>query len=121
MNFILELSTSRPKCAGKNSAKLSINAGASLLFGIFPDTESEVTNVAEIKRKKGESFESLVRRFNRKVQQSGKQIQTRKIRFHKPDKSRNLQRDSALRRMEIRKMREYLKKIGRLEEDTRRR
>lgn len=78
--------------------------------------------MSEIKRKRGESFESLIRRFNRKVQQSGKLLQTRKVRFHQRIKSRNLQRATALRRMEIRKEREYLKKIGRLpEEEFRRR
>ncbi|MDD5110579.1 MAG: hypothetical protein PHI63_05210 [Patescibacteria group bacterium] len=78
--------------------------------------------MSEIKRKRGESFESLIRRFNRKVQQSGKQLQIRKIRFYARQKSRNLERASALRRMEIRKQREYLKKIGRLpEEEFRRR
>lgn len=78
--------------------------------------------MSEIKRKRGESFESLIRRFNRKVQQSGKLIQSRKVRFHQRIKSKNLQRSSALRRLEIRKQREYLKKIGRLpEEELRRR
>lgn len=77
--------------------------------------------MAEIKRKQGESFESLIRRFNRKVQQSGRLIQSRKIRFYKPEKSRNLQRQSALRRLEIREQREYLKKLGLLEDEPRRR
>ncbi len=73
--------------------------------------------MAEIKRKRGETFESLLRRFHRKLQQSGKLIQSRKIRYHKRDKSRNMQRESALRRLEIRKEREYLRKIGKLPEE----
>lgn len=77
--------------------------------------------MAEIKRKQGESFESLIRRFNRKVQQSGRLIQSRKIRFYKPEKSRNLRRQSALRRLDIRDEREYLKKLGLLEDEPRRR
>ena len=77
--------------------------------------------MAEINRKKGESFESLIRRFNRKVQQSGKQIQTRKIRFYQREKSRNLQRASALRRKEIKEQRDYLRKLGKLEDEFRRR
>lgn len=77
--------------------------------------------MAEIKRKRGESFESLIRRFNRKVLQSGKLLQTRKVRFYQRAKSRNLQRASTLRRLDIRKQREYLKKIGRLPEEEMRR
>ncbi len=73
--------------------------------------------MAEIKRKRGETFESLLRRFHRKLQQSGKLIQSRKIRFHQRSKSRNMQRESALRRLEIRKEREYLRKIGKLPEE----
>jgi len=38
--------------------------------------------VAEVKRKKSETFESLLRRFHKKIQQSGRLIQSRKIRFH---------------------------------------
>jgi len=73
--------------------------------------------VVETKRKKGESFESLFRRFQKKIQQSGKILQSRKIRFHQKEKSRNLRRDSALRRLEIGKEKEYLKKVGKLAED----
>ena len=78
--------------------------------------------MVEVKRKKGESFESFLRRFNKKLMQSGKIIQYKKIRFLNSDPSRNMQKKSALRRMEIREKREYLKKIGRLpEEDYRKR
>jgi ribosomal protein S21 len=72
----------------------------------------------EVKRKRGETFESLMRRFSRRVQQSGKLLQAKKIRFHTKDKSKNLQRASALRREEIKQKREYLKKIGKLKEET---
>jgi ribosomal protein S21 len=71
----------------------------------------------EVKRKRGETFESMMRRFSRRVQQSGKLLQAKKIRFHTSDKSRNLQRASALRREEIKKKREYLKKIGKLKDE----
>ena len=73
----------------------------------------------EVKRKKGETFEGMMRRFSRRVQQSGKLLQAKKIRFYEPEKSRNLQRVSALRREDIKKKREYLKKVGKLkDEDT---
>lgn len=74
--------------------------------------------MAEIKRKKGETFESFLRRFNKKLQQSGKLIQSRKIRFHERPKSRTKVREVALRRKSINEKREYLKKIGKLKEDS---
>ena len=76
--------------------------------------------MAEVKRKKGESFEALVRRFSKKVQQSGRILQAKKIRFHKPKKNKTAVRSAAARREEITVKREYLKKIGKLiEEPTR--
>lgn len=73
--------------------------------------------MVETKRKKGESFESLFRRFHKKLQQSGKLLQSRKIRFFQRDKSKNLKKQNALRRIQIKEEREYLKKIGRLPEE----
>jgi ribosomal protein S21 len=46
--------------------------------------------MVEVKRKDNESFDSLLRRFNRKIQQSGILIRARKTRFFTPVKSRNL-------------------------------
>jgi len=74
--------------------------------------------VSEVKRKKGETFESLVRRFHRKLQQSGRLLQSRKIRFYERPKSKTKKRREALRRLEIRDKREYLKKIGKLKEEN---
>ncbi len=71
----------------------------------------------EVKRKQGETFESLLRRFSRKVLKSGRLIQAKKVRFHERQKSRNLCRESALRRLKVRAKREYLKKIGKLKEE----
>jgi ribosomal protein S21 len=78
--------------------------------------------VIEVKRKKGESFESLLRRFSRRVQDSGKMIQARKIRFHSGFPSKNATKATAIRREELREKREYLIKSGQAtEEDFRRR
>lgn len=74
--------------------------------------------MVEVKAKEGESFESLLRRFNRKIQQSGILIRARKIRFFAPTKSRNLLRESAQRRALARQEREELKKLGKFH-DTR--
>jgi len=77
--------------------------------------------VAEVKRKKGETFEALIRRFSKKVQQSGRLLQSRKIRYHTAKKNKTAVRTAAARREEISAKREYLKKIGKLvEEPTRR-
>ena len=74
--------------------------------------------VAEVKRKKGESFESLLRRFTKKIQESGRLLQAKKIMFHKKTPSKTKIHETALRRIEFQKMREYLKKIGKLKEDN---
>jgi len=74
--------------------------------------------VAEVKRKKGETFESLMRRFHKKLQQSGRLLQSRKIRFYERPKSKTKIRREALRRISIRQKREYLKKIGKLKEEN---
>lgn len=73
--------------------------------------------MAELKRKKGESFEGFLRKFNKKLQQSGKLLQSRKIRFYERPKSRTKARQEALRRLQIQAKREYLKKIGKLKEE----
>lgn len=70
----------------------------------------------EVKRKDGESFESLIRRFTRKTIQSGKILQAKKIRFFSKDKSKREQKDAALRRKTMTNRFDYLKKIGKFDE-----
>jgi small subunit ribosomal protein S21 len=70
--------------------------------------------LVEVKKKDNESFESLLRRFNRKIQQSGVLVRARKIRFFEPTRSRNLLREDAARRAVNREKREELKKMGKL-------
>jgi small subunit ribosomal protein S21 len=70
--------------------------------------------LVEVKKKDNESFESLLRRFNRKIQQSGVLVRARKIRFFEPARSRNLLREDAARRAENREKREELKRMGKL-------
>ena len=65
----------------------------------------------EVKRKDGESFDSLLKRFSRKVQQSGIVIRARKIRYYSRPKSKALKRRSALRREELRGQREEMKRF----------
>lgn len=73
--------------------------------------------MAEAKRKKGETFESLLRRFNKKMMQSGKVLQAKKIRFLEKEPNKNLSKKLALRRKDIKAKKEYLKKIGKLSEE----
>lgn len=68
--------------------------------------------MVEVKRKDNESFDNLLRRFNRKIQQSGVLIRARKTRFFTPAKSRNLKRTDAQRRSEMRIVREEMKRLG---------
>ena len=70
------------------------------------------------KRKKGESFEGLYRRFSRRIQQSGNLLQTRKTRFHVDEPNKTKLRKSALRRLVVRAKREYLIRVGQLEESA---
>ncbi|MBT4277816.1 hypothetical protein HOD96_03680 [Candidatus Falkowbacteria bacterium] len=72
----------------------------------------------EIKRKQGETFESFFRRFTRAIQQSGKILQSRKIKYLTKDPSRNEQRKSALVKNKKRNEQDYLKKIGKIEEKS---
>ncbi|OGL73931.1 hypothetical protein A3E39_01750 [Candidatus Uhrbacteria bacterium RIFCSPHIGHO2_12_FULL_60_25] len=76
--------------------------------------------MAEVKRKKGETFDALLRRFQRRYQQSGRGIQTKRIRFHKSDPSKTKRHRSALFRVAKREEYEYLRKTGQLKEEPKR-
>jgi ribosomal protein S21 len=73
----------------------------------------------EVKKKTGETTRSLLRRFTRRIQQSGVLIRARKARFRERERSRRERRASALRRVQISKEKEKLRKMGLLEEETR--
>ncbi len=73
----------------------------------------------EVKKKDHESVDSLLRRFHRKVQQSGILVEAKKVRFYEQPKSRRRRREDAIRRTEIRKERDVLRKLGKLEERSR--
>jgi len=73
--------------------------------------------MAEAKRKRGETFESLLRRFNKRMIQSGKILQAKKVRFLEKEPNKNLAKKLALRRLKIIAQKEYLKKIGKLIEE----
>jgi ribosomal protein S21 len=72
----------------------------------------------QVRKKEKESAESLIRRFSRRVQQSGVLRQVRKRRFHQPEKSRGARREEALYKVEIRKEISRLKKLGKFDDEA---
>jgi ribosomal protein S21 len=73
----------------------------------------------DVKRRKGETFDSLLRRFQRRMQASGKVLQAKKTRFLAKDENRNKRRAGALRRVEMKEEYQYLLKTGQLKEERR--
>ncbi|MFA5946230.1 MAG: 30S ribosomal protein S21 [Patescibacteria group bacterium] len=71
----------------------------------------------EVKRKKGESFEAVFRRFSRRLQQSGKVLEVRGHRFFAKSPAKNKVHDSALRSLVKGERREFLLKTGKLKEE----
>lgn len=72
--------------------------------------------MVEVKRKENEPVGSLIRRFTRKVQQSGVLLNARKIRFFERPKSKLRVRREAQMRKEITVIKEKLRKLGKDEE-----
>lgn len=72
--------------------------------------------MVEVTKKDNEGTDSLIRRFSRKVQQSGVLLQARKVRFYERKKSRRKVREEAQRRAELQAERERLIKLGELDE-----
>lgn len=68
----------------------------------------------EIKRKEKESVQSLISRFSKAMQQSGILIRAREKMFKDRARSENLKREAALRREELKKVYEKLKKLGKI-------
>lgn len=71
----------------------------------------------ELKKKQGETTRGFLRRFARRIQQSGILLQARKTRFRTKQKTKRERRASALRRMKIVKEKEDLRKKGLLKEE----
>ncbi|MDD4332978.1 MAG: 30S ribosomal protein S21 [Patescibacteria group bacterium] len=77
--------------------------------------------MVEFKRKKGESFENFLRRFNKKLQQTGKLYEVRQKKHRQPKKSKREQKEYALKSFEMRAEKEYLRKISKLKIETKKR
>ena len=70
--------------------------------------------VLEVKKKERENSQNLVRRFTKRVQQSGILRNARKTRFRHREKSRNMEKEAALRREKMKSEYEKLKKLGKV-------
>lgn len=68
----------------------------------------------EVRRKQNESSEALLRRFSRKMLQTGLVNRLKKARYHTPKKNKRAVKIAALRRNYITQKKEYLQKIGKL-------
>ncbi len=71
--------------------------------------------MVEVRRKEHETVGALLRRFTRRVQQSGILIQFRKQRFHSSAPTRRQVRERAFRRLRVQGERRKLEKLGKLE------
>lgn len=71
----------------------------------------------EVKRKKGESFEAVFRRFSRRLQQSGKALDVRAGRYFAKKAKKNKVHKSKLRSLAMGEQREFLLKTGKVKEE----
>lgn len=78
----------------------------------------EVFDMIHIRKKDRETPESMIRRFSRRVQQSGVLQRVRKNRFRLEEKSRTKRREEALYKVKIRKEIDRLKKLGKFDEES---
>ncbi|MDP3771998.1 MAG: 30S ribosomal protein S21 [bacterium] len=76
--------------------------------------------MVEVRRREHETIGAMLRRFTRRVQQSGVLMQVRKKRFYKSAPTRRAIRAGALRRTEVTRERIKLQKLGKLNEEERR-
>ncbi len=73
--------------------------------------------MADFKRKTGESFESFLRRFKKGLRNSKRLEQARGKRHHQSKKTKREQKKYTLASLDIRKQKDYLRKIGKLPDD----
>jgi ribosomal protein S21 len=70
------------------------------------------------KKNDRETTENMIKRFTRRVQQSGVLMQVRKNRFAQPEKNKTARRQEALYKNRMRKEVDKLKKLGRFDDDA---
>lgn len=72
-----------------------------------------------VSRKRGESFEAMMRRFKLHILKSGFIDEIKEKRFRRTPKSEAVKRASALVRMQWARRMQYLRKIGKVKEGQR--
>lgn len=72
----------------------------------------------QVKRKEKETAEGMIRRFSRRVQQSGVLKKARKLRFRQEEQSKGKRREEALYKTKIRKEITRLKKFGKFDDES---
>ncbi len=72
--------------------------------------------LVQVSRNQNESNDSLVRRFQKQVQQSRILISAKRRRFYEPRKNKREIRENARRRQVIKARKAYLRKIGKLDD-----
>lgn len=72
----------------------------------------------EVRKKEKETAESLIRRFSRRIQQSGVLVRARRTRFRADEKSKREKRQEALYKVKIRKEIDKLKKLGKFDDEA---
>jgi ribosomal protein S21 len=73
--------------------------------------------MVEVRRRDGETTGAMLRRFTRRVQQSGILLRARKERFYGSKPTKRAVRERALRRIKVTKEKERLEKLGKLVDD----
>lgn len=73
--------------------------------------------MVQVKKRDKETTSSLIRRFTRRVQQSGLLVQARSTRFFQKQKSKRQVRLAALHREKIVAEKIKLRKLGKLEDE----
>jgi len=66
----------------------------------------------EVRRQEHETTQSLLRRFSRRIQQSGIMVRARQVRYSERPKSKGARKRAALRKQELKKEYGRLEKLG---------
>lgn len=72
--------------------------------------------MVEVKKRDGETAESLLRRFTKRVQSSGVLLQAKRGRYFSAKQSKLKAKENAARRTKIQDKKEFLRKIGKLDD-----
>lgn len=70
--------------------------------------------MAEVKRKKNESFEAFFRRVKQQWMKSGTLLQARKIQYYTPKTSKGVQKKQSVAKAHKTSKKLYLQKVGKL-------